>query len=51
MQSPQKKEKRKKKKKKKEKTVLQMDGQTDKLAGRQKCKQTDEPTDKHMDKR
>ena len=40
------KKKEKKKKKKNEKTVLQMDGQTDKLAGRQAEMQTDRRTNR-----
>ena len=43
---PSKKKKEKKKKKKNEKTVLQMDGQTDKLAGRQAEMQTDRRTNR-----
>ena len=48
---PSKKKKKKKKKKKMRKQCYRwMDRQTSWQAGRQKCKQTDEPTDKHMDK-
>ena len=43
---PSKKKKRKEKEKKNEKTVLQMDGQTDKLAGRQAEMQTDRRTNR-----
>ena len=43
---PSKKKKKRKRKKKYEKTVLQMDGQTDKLAGRQAEMQTDRRTNR-----
>ena len=43
---PSKKKKKKEKEKKNEKTVLQMDGQTDKLAGRQAEMQTDRRTNR-----